>query len=228
MSDSISWAKTFHLLGNSLTETALMVVVSTIIAGILGLMLGILIQSTSKEGIFPNKIIHQVLDTTVNILRSFPFIILMVIVFPLSRILVGTSIGPVAVIVPLTILAIPFVGRLIANSLSEVNKELISSAKVMGANNFDIIFKVILPESVPSLINDMVITIINIIGASAMAGSLGGGGIGDLAIRYGYQRFEPRVLFVSVVAIIIIVQIIQIVGDILVYSVRKKRGISKK
>lgn len=220
-----TWAEMWDLLSDSLIETFYMVFFSTIFSSIFGIVLGVIIVITSKSGLTPNFIINKILDVTVNILRSFPFIILIIVLFPLSRFIVGTTIGPSAVIVPLSILATPLVARLVSNALFEVDKALVEASLVMGASYSKIVFGVLIAESLPSLIDAITVTIINIIGASAMAGAIGGGGIGDLAIRYGYQRFETDVLIVSVIAIVIIVQAIQITGDFLSNSIRKKRGL---
>ena len=147
-----------------------------------------------------------------NVLRSFPFIILMIVLFPLSRIIVGTSIGTAATIVPLSIAAAPFVARIIESALNEVNPELIQAAKAMGSTNMQIITKVLIPEALPALVDGITLTIINLIGYSAMAGAVGGGGLGDLAIRYGYQRFRTEIMIAAVVVILVLVELIQHVG----------------
>ncbi len=197
-------------------ETMVMVLASTIFSLLLGLPLGILLCVTGPEdqgGIIPKPTLNNILGRVVNILRSFPFIILMILLFPLSRIIVGTSIGTVATIVPLSIAAAPFVARVIESSIKEVNPGVVQAARAMGSTNSQIIWKVLIPEAMPSLISGVTLTIINLIGYSAMAGAIGGGGLGDLAIRYGYQRFRPDVMFVSVVVILALVEIIQVVGN---------------
>ena len=156
-------------------------------------------------------------------LRSFPFIILMIILFPLSRIIVGTSIGTTATIVPLSIAAAPFVARVIETSLKEVDPGVIQAAMAMGSTNFQIITKVLIPEAMPSLVAGITLTIINLIGYSAMAGAIGGGGLGDLAIRYGYQRFRTDIMVVSVVIILILVELIQVVGTKISTKLMEKR-----
>jgi len=211
------------LLIPSINETLYMVFFSTILAIILGLPIGILAVVTSKGNIAPAPKLNRILDITINILRSFPFIILMILVFPLSRIFVGTTIGSTAAIVPLSISAAPFVARIVEGALREVDTGLIEASESMGANPIQIIFKVLLPEALPSLINGGIITIINLIGYSAMAGAIGGGGLGNLAISYGYQRFQTNIMILSVVAIIILVQGIQFIGDLAVKRIKKNR-----
>lgn len=200
------------LVGKSTGQTLLMVLFSTIFSLILGFPVGILLCITNKNGIMPKPVLNQVLSRIVNVLRSFPFIILMIVLFPLSRIIVGTSIGTAATIVPLSIAAAPFVARIIESALNEVNPELIQAARAMGSTNMQIIVKVLIPEALPSLVDGITLTIINLIGYSAMAGAVGGGGLGDLAIRYGYQRFRTEIMFAAVVVILILVEIIQHIG----------------
>ncbi len=190
-------------------ETLYMTFASTVFAYIIGLPLGVIMVVTDKKGIAPNKAVNQVLGTIVNIGRSLPFIILMVALIPFTRAVVGTAIGSTAAIVPLTIAAAPFVARMVESSLAELDPGVVEAAKTMGATNVQIARKVLLPESVPSLIRGFSITTITLIGYSAMAGAFGSGGLGDIAIRYGFHRFEPKVMLVTVVLIIVIVQLIQ-------------------
>ncbi len=197
----------------ALKETLIMVFASTTFAVILGFIPAILLTVTAKDGLRPNKIVYNVLDFIVNTLRSFPFVILMVIIIPFTRLLVGKTIGTPAAIVPLTIAAAPFVSRVIESSLREVDKGVIEAAKAFGASNFQIIFKVMLKEAVPSIMSGITLTIISIVGYSAMAGTLGGGGLGDVAIRYGYQRFETDMMVVTCIILIIVVQILQLLGN---------------
>lgn len=211
------------LLLPSINETLYMVFFSTIFSIILGLPIGILLVVTSKGNIIPISKLNRILDITINILRSFPFIILMILVFPLSRIFVGTTIGSTAAIVPLSISAAPFVARIVEGALREVDTGLIEASESMGANPLQIIFKVLLPEALPSLINGGIITIINLIGYSAMAGAIGGGGLGNLAISYGYQRFQSDIMILSVLSIIVLVQGIQFIGDLAVKKIKKNR-----
>lgn len=190
-------------------ETLYMTFASTVFAYIIGLPLGVIMVVTDKKGIAPNKAVNQVLGTIVNIGRSLPFIILMVALIPFTRAVVGTAIGSTAAIVPLTIAAAPFVARMVESSLAELDPGVVEAAKTMGATNMQIARKVLLPESVPSLIRGFSITTITLIGYSAMAGAFGSGGLGDIAIRYGFHRFEPKVMLITVILIIVIVQLIQ-------------------
>ena len=196
-------------------QTVYMVFFSTLFASILGFILGIVVTVTSPKGLKPNKIIYNVLDLIINVLRSFPFIILIVFIIPLTRAIVGTPIGEAAAIVPLTIAAAPFVARIIESSLKEVDLGVIEAAKSFGASNTQIIFKVMLKEAVPSIISGLTLTIINIIGYSAMAGSVGAGGLGKVAISYGYQRYQTDVMIVTVIILIIMVQGLQSLGNYL-------------
>ena len=194
-------------------QTLVMVLVSTFFSLVLGLPLGILLCVTDPAGgIMPRRILYQVLTRIVNALRSFPFIILMILLFPLSRFIIGTSIGTAATIVPLSIAAAPFVARIIETALKEVDPGVVQAARAMGSTNLQIIVKVLLPEALPSLVSGVTLTIINLIGYSAMAGAIGGGGLGDLAIRYGYQRFRPEVMVAAVVIILLLVEVIQLVA----------------
>ena len=209
----MNFSTVWSLLWPSFLQTLEMVFVSTFFSVLLGLPLGILLFVTeSSNGIMPKPLLYQILTRIVNALRSFPFMILMIILFPLSRIIVGTSIGTTATIVPLSIAAAPFVARIIETALQEVDKGVVQAARSMGSTNFQIIIKVLLPEALPSLISGITLTIINLIGYSAMAGVIGGGGLGDLAIRYGYQRNQPLVMIPSVIIILILVEIIQFIG----------------
>jgi D-methionine transport system permease protein len=158
-------------------------------------------------------LLNSVLSRIVNVLRSFPFIILMILLFPLSRLLIGTSIGTTATIVPLSIAAAPFVARIIETALKEVDPGVVQAARAMGSTNFQIVRKVLIPEAMPSLVSGVALTIINLIGYSAMAGAIGGGGLGDLAIRYGYQRFRGDIMLVAVIVILVLVEIVQIAGN---------------
>ena len=206
----------FTLVWKATAETLIMVLASTLFSLILGLPIGILLCVTGPEaqgGIVPKPVLNNVLGRIVNVLRSFPFIILMILLFPLSRIIVGTSIGTKATIVPLSIAAAPFVARIIETAIKEVNPGVIQAARAMGSTTFQIIKKVLLPEAMPALVSGVTLTIINLIGYSAMAGAIGGGGLGDLAIRYGYQRFRPDVMLASVVVILVLVEVVQVIGN---------------
>lgn len=216
----------WRLILQSTLQTFQMVGLSTLFSVVLGLPLGILLCVTSplnQGGLKPKPVLNEILSRIVNILRSFPFIILIIVLFPLSRIIVGTAIGTKATIVPLSIAAAPFVARLVETSLKEVDPGVIQAAKTMGSTNRQIVFKVMLPEALPSLIAGLTLTIINLIGYSAMAGAVGGGGLGDLAIRYGYQRFRTDVLFVAVIIILVLVELIQFIGNKISANMMKRR-----
>ena len=196
-----------------IAETLFMVSVSTVIAAIVGIPLGITLVTTSKGHILQNRVINQILGTIVNIIRSIPFIILMVAIIPLTRIIAGSSIGTTAACVPLTLVAIPFLSRLVETSIRDVDFGLIEAAESMGATPLQIIRKVLLPEALPTIINNITVLIVNLIGASAMAGAIGGGGLGDIAIRYGYQRFQPDIMLATIIILVIGVNLIQFCGD---------------
>jgi D-methionine transport system permease protein len=202
-----------QIIGKALIETLEMVFVSTTFSVILGFIPAIILTVTANDGLKPNKIIYTILDLIVNTLRSFPFIILMVIIIPLTRVIVGKSIGTEAAMVPLTIAAAPFVSRVIESSLREVDKGVIEAAKSFGASNTQIIFKVMLKEAVPSIMSGITLTIISIVGYSAMAGTIGGGGLGQIAISYGYQRFQTDYMVVTCTVLIIVVQGLQLIGN---------------
>ena len=206
-------SKIIDVMIQAVGQTVYMVFFSTLFASILGFILGIVVTVTSPKGLKPNKIIYNVLDLIINVLRSFPFIILIVFIIPLTRAIVGTPIGEAAAIVPIA--AAPFVARIIESSLKEVDSGVIEAAKSFGASNTQIIFKVMLKEAVPSIISGLTLTIINIIGYSAMAGSVGAGGLGKVAISYGYQRYQTDVMIVTVIILIIMVQGLQSLGNYL-------------
>ncbi len=216
----------WSLILQSALQTLEMVFFSTIFSILLGLPLGILLCVTRKEeqgGLMPRPVLNNILDKTVNVLRSFPFIILMIILFPISRLLVGTTIGTKATIVPLSIAAAPFAARVIETALKEVDTGVIQAARSMGSTNRQIIFKVMIPEALPSLVSGVTLTIINLVGYSAMAGAIGGGGLGDLAIRYGYQRTRTDVMIVAIVIILAFVELVQFVGNKISASILAKR-----
>ncbi len=210
------------LLLKSLWETLYMVAVSTVIATVAGIPLGVILVTTDKGGILENLPVNRVLGWIVNATRSIPFIILMVAIIPLTRMIVGTSIGTVAAMVPLCIAAAPFIARLVETALIEVDGGVIEAAQSMGATPWQIITKVMIPEAMPSITASITVTIINLIGCSAMAGAVGGGGLGDLAIRYGYQRFRADVMIVTVVILIIMVQVVQSLGDYIAKRLNKR------
>lgn len=205
----------FNMIWTSTLETMYMVFFSTVFSLLLGFPIGILLVVTKEGNIMEKPKLNQFLEIIINTLRSFPFIILMICLFPLSRIIVGTTIGSTAAIVPLSISAAPFVARMVEGALNEIDKGLIEAASSMGASNRTIIFKVMIPETLPHIIHGITVTVISLIGFSAMAGSIGAGGLGDLAIRFGYQRFKTDIMLYSVVVIIILVQILQSFGNYL-------------
>lgn len=213
----------FNMILTSTLETLYMVFFSTIFSLLIGFPIGILLVITKEDGILERPKLNKILEVLINTLRSFPFIILMILVFPLSRIIVGTTIGSTAAIVPLSISAAPFVARMIEGALNEVDKGLIEASSSMGASNLTIIFKVMIPETMPHIIHGLTVTVISLIGFSAMAGTIGAGGLGDLAIRFGYQRFKTDIMVYSVIVIIIVVQIIQSLGNYLVNRSKKYR-----
>lgn len=206
----------------SLLQTVYMVFFSTLFSLLLGFPMGVLLVITEKGGIWERPTLYRILDGIINVLRSFPFLILMVLLFPLSRLIVGKTIGTTATIVPLSIAAAPFVARVIETSLKEVDKGVIEFGQSIGATVPEIIFKILIPEAMPSLIMGVTLTIVNIIGYSAMAGAIGGGGLGDLAIRYGLYRFQTDVMVVSVIVIVILVQGVQFLGNKLASKIDKR------
>ena len=205
-----------NLLLKSTAETFYMLGVSALIAAVVGIPLGILLVVTEKNGILACRLLNKPLAFVINMIRSIPFIILMVAIIPLTRLIAGTSIGTTAAIVPLTIAAIPYTARMVETSIREVPFGLIEAAESMGASPFQIIKKVLIPEALPSIIENITVVVVTLIGSSAMAGTIGGGGLGDLAIRYGYQRFETGVMIAVVVVLIVLVSAIQWLGDRLV------------
>ena len=204
-------------------ETVLMVTASTVAASILGGPLGLALYMIGPGGLAPRPALRQVLDRIVNALRSFPFVILMILLFPLSRLVVGTSIGTAAAIVPLSIAAAPFVARVVESALAEVDSGVVDAAIASGATRSRIAFAVLLPEALPSLVSGLTLTVINLVGYSAMAGAIGGGGLGDLALRYGYQRFRIDVMLAAVLAILILVELVQYAGTSLSRKIMSMR-----
>jgi D-methionine transport system permease protein len=204
------------LFWSSFGETLLMVGVSGVLGAALGVPLGIFLHLTDIDGVKPNTALNRSVGIVVNAVRSTPFIILLVAVIPLTRFFVGSSIGTAAAIVPLTIAAAPFVARLVETALREVDRGLVEAAQAMGATTWQIVSKVLVPEAFPGIVAGITLTIVSLVGYSAMAGAIGGGGLGDLGIRYGYQRFLPEVMLVVVLILIVFVQLVQTLGDRLV------------
>ena len=212
-------AKIAMLLTQGSIDTIYMVFLATAISIIFGVPLGVILLVTSKGYFWHSPVFYNVLGTIVNALRSIPFIILLVAIIPITKLIVGTSIGTTAAIVPLTISTIPFLGRLVETSLRTVPYGLIEAAQSMGASPFRIIRKVLLPEALPELVQNFTLTVIVIIGCSAMAGTIGGGGLGDIAIRYGYQRFQVSIMVMTVIILILMVQLTQYIGDVITKKV---------
>ena len=207
---------------DSLTDTLLMVGTASLVALLLGTGLGVVLFATTERGLWRQPAISRLLGALVNATRSTPFIILMVAIIPFTRLIAGTSIGTGAAIVPLAVAAVPFFARLVEAALREVDRGLIEAAQAMGATPRQILGKVLLPEALPSLLRGLTLTIISLIGYSAMAGAVGGGGLGDLGIRYGYQRFNPTVMLAVVAVLIVLVQLVQSLGDFAARRLQKK------
>lgn len=216
---------TINMILLGIGETLLMVIVSTLFGYLFGLPLGIGLYITNDDGIKPNKTVYRILDIIVNIGRSIPFLILLILLIPFTRLIVGKSFGTIATIVPLTISAIPFIGRMVESSLKEVDKGVIEAAQSMGASTFQIITKVLLVEARPSLINGVTICLGTIVGYSAMAGTVGGGGLGDIAIRYGYYRYQTDIMLITVVIIVVLVQLFQLLGNKLSIKLDKRKNV---
>ncbi|KYD09976.1 MULTISPECIES: methionine ABC transporter permease [Heyndrickxia] len=206
----------------AINQTFYMVIVGLIISIIIGLPIGVVLVITRENGILENKIIFNILNVIINIFRSVPFIILVVAIIPFTRLVVGTSIGTTAAIVPLVLYTAFYIGRLVENSLLEVDHGTIELAQAMGATPWQIIWRFLLPEARSSLVLALTIATIGLIGASAMAGAVGGGGIGDLAITYGYNQFKTEVMIITVVTLIILVQLVQSLGNIIAKKLRRK------
>lgn len=216
--------KYLTVIGTATWQTFVMVFFSTIFSLILGIPLGIILcTSDPASGLRPRKLLNQILSIIINILRAIPFVILVILLFPFTRAIVHTAIGTKASIVPLTIAAAPFVARVIESSLKEVEPGVIQAARSMGSTDFQIIKKVLLPEALPSIVNGITLTIINLIGYSAMAGTVGGGGLGDVAIRYGYQRYRLEYMIGSVVIILVLVEVVQVLGTRISNKMQAKR-----
>ena len=200
-----------NLLIKALGQTVYMVSISMLIASLIGILLVV----TEKNNILSCPIVNRPLSFIINIIRSIPFIILMVAIIPFTRILAGTSIGTTAAIIPLTLAAIPYIARMVETSIREIPFGLIEAAQSMGATPLQIIYKVLLPESLPSILDSMTVVMVSLVGASAMAGTIGGGGLGDLAIRYGYQRFQADIMIITIIVLVLMVQSIQFLGSFL-------------
>ncbi|HPA91489.1 MAG TPA: methionine ABC transporter permease [Quisquiliibacterium sp.] len=211
-----------HLFVTSFWETLVMVGISGVVAALIGIPLGVLLRLTDRGGVLESLAFNRIAGLLVNAVRSTPFIILLVAIIPFTRMITGSSIGTAAAVVPLTIAAAPFIARLVETSLREVDAGLIEAAQAMGATTPQIVFKVLLPEAVPGIVAGLTITLVSLTGYSAMAGAIGGGGLGDLGIRYGYQRFLPEVMIAVVLVLIVFVQAVQSLGDWLVRRLSHK------
>ncbi|MDR3397252.1 methionine ABC transporter permease [Pandoraea bronchicola] len=216
------WSEMFDLFVSSFWETLIMVGISGVIGAVVGVPLGVLLYLTDRNGVLQNLPTNRIVGIIVNAVRSTPFIILLVAVIPFTRLIVGSSIGTMAAVVPLTIAAAPFVARLVETALREVDRGLIEAAQSMGATTGQIVMKVLLPEALPGIVAGLTITFVSLVGYSAMAGAIGGGGLGDLGIRYGYQRFLPEVMITVVLILIVFVQLVQTFGDWLVRRLSHK------
>ena len=218
------WTKeVVDMILKGIQETVYMTLLSTLMGYIIGLPMGVLLAVSDKDGLKPNWVLYRILDVIANIVRSIPFLILLILLIPFTRLVVGKSYGSTATVVPLVIAAGPFIARMVESSLKEVDEGVIEAARSMGAGNFRIIMKVLLVESRTSLINGATIAVGTILGYSAMAGTIGGGGLGDIAIRYGYHRYQADIMIVTVVLLIILVQIFQMVGTTLANRLDKRR-----
>ena len=210
------------LFASSLWETLIMVGISGLVGGLLGVPLGVFLRLTDDGGVLENGPVNKLVGWLVNAVRSTPFIILLVAIIPFTRLITGSSIGTAAAVVPLTIAAAPFVARLVEAALREVDHGLVEAAQAMGATTSQIVWKVLLPEALPGIVAGLTITFVSLTGYSAMAGAIGGGGLGDLGIRYGYQRFMPEMMLAVVVVLIALVQLVQSAGDHLARRVNRR------
>ncbi|NCA99476.1 MAG: ABC transporter permease [Clostridia bacterium] len=217
------WADYGTLLIEGTGATIWMVMVSTLLAHVIGLPIGVLVVVTDRGLLLPIKPLHAILEWMINIGRSIPFIILMIALIPFTRLVVGTSLGVNATIVPLVIASVPFVARLTESALKEIPAGVVESCHAMGATISQIVFRVLVPEAMPALIRGLSLTAITLVGYSAMAGAIGGGGLGDIAIRYGYHRYQTDVMFVTIILLIVLVQVIQGSGNALASQVDKRK-----
>jgi len=218
-----SWTDYLDLIGQALRETLYMVAWSAVFTFVLGLLIGVLLYVSGPGGVLANRFVHGPLGVLVNIGRSLPFLILLIVLLPVTRAIVGTSLGATAAIVPLTVGSSPFFGRVVETALREVDRGRIEAAQSMGATNGDIVLKVLLPEALPALLAGATLTLVMFVDYSAMAGAIGAGGLGNFAIKYGYQRFNTQLMLVTVVILIALVQLLQTVGDRVVRAVAHRR-----
>lgn len=215
---NIDWSE----ISDASVDTMFMLGFSVLFSTLIGIPVGLILFLTGKENLLENKIIHNILSFIINVLRSIPFIILLIMMIPLTSMLLGTSLGAKGTIPPLVMGAFPFFARLVENSLKEIDRGILSMAESCGATTWQIIWHILLPEVLPAIIASITVTAIALVSYTAMAGAVGGGGLGDLAIRYGYQRFQTDVMVVTVVLMIVLVQAIQTLGDFIVKIMRKK------
>ncbi|MGB9095760.1 methionine ABC transporter permease [Erwinia sp.] len=220
---SVNWDRFQDLLLNATYETFYMVLLAALFTVALGLPVGVLLFLTRPNGILPNRTIAVVLNTLVNVGRALPFVVLLIALIPFTRLLVGTTLGSTAAIVPITLGAFPFFARIVENALDEVDRGRIEAVVSMGGNLWHIVSRVLLPEALPALVAGITLTLVMLIGFSAMAGVVGGGGLGDLAIRYGYQRFDNQIMAATIVVLLVMVQLIQKMGDRIVRSLAYRR-----
>ncbi|OON38695.1 metal ABC transporter permease [Izhakiella australiensis] len=219
----VSWERFQELMINATLETLYMVMLAALFTVLLGLPAGVLLFLTRKDGILPNRGVALLLNSVVNIGRALPFVILLIALIPFTRLIVGTTLGSTAAIVPITLGAFPFFARIVENALDEVDRGRIEAVESMGGSHWHIVSRVLLPEALPALVAGITLTIVMLIGFSAMAGVVGGGGLGDLAIRYGYQRFDNNLMAGTVIVLLLLVQLIQKLGDRLVRSLAHRR-----
>jgi len=212
-----------NLIAGAAGETIYMVAVSILIGTAFGLPLGIFLATSGRGELFQSVLLNRVIGAVVNAARSTPFIILVVAIIPLTRLITGTSIGTTAAIVPLTLSVVPFIARITETAIREVDGGLVEASQAMGATPLQIVFKVLIPEALPGITLGITLSIVSLIGYSAMVGAVGGGGLGDVGIRFGYQRFMPEVMLVVVVVLIVLVQVVQTVGEVLARRVNKRQ-----
>jgi D-methionine transport system permease protein len=223
MNRVIDWNEILQLVLNATGETLYMVLLAGLFTLLIGLPLGVLLFISRRQGLYPLPRINQALGAVINLGRSLPFVVMLIALIPLTRLVVGTTLGSTAAVVPITIGAFPFFARIVENALDEVEKGRIEAILAMGGDICHVIFKVLLPEALPALLAGVTLTLVMLIGFSSMAGVIGGGGLGDLAIRYGYQRFNNEVMVATVVVLVILVQGVQSLGDRLVRSLAHRR-----
>ncbi|MBP2168309.1 D-methionine transport system permease protein [Erwinia toletana] len=220
---SVSWDRFQTLLLNATLETLYMVALATLFTVIIGLPVGVLLFLTRQDGIFPQRWLSRPLNLLVNIGRALPFVVLLIALIPFTRLLIGTTLGSTAAVVPITLGAFPFFARIVENALEEVDRGRVEAVISMGGSNWHIVSRVLLPEALPALMSGITLTVVMLIGFSAMAGVIGGGGLGDLAIRYGYQRFNNQIMIATVIVLLLLVWLVQRMGDQLVRGLAHRR-----